>query len=116
LSTKNLLHNIILNNFLLQGYDNSESFVITQDPLESTIADFWRMISEQCITTLVMLSDLKEGSKKCPRYWPDDETTHNHIRVKYSQSESGPYFTKREFNVTNCKVEFQPVKIYFALN
>jgi protein tyrosine phosphatase len=42
----------------MQGYDNSESFIITQDPLESTVADFWRMVSEQSISTLVMLSDV----------------------------------------------------------
>lgn len=42
----------------IQGYDNSESFIITQDPLESTTADFWRMVSEQSISTLVMLSDV----------------------------------------------------------
>ncbi|CAB3382748.1 Hypothetical predicted protein [Cloeon dipterum] len=98
-------HSTYINASFIEGYDNSESFVISQDPLDTTIADFWRMISEQGITTLVMLSDLKEGTKKCPRYWPDDETSHNHIKIKYSQSESGPYFTKREFNVTNCKTD-----------
>jgi hypothetical protein len=49
---------IYLNLLIVQGYDNSESFIITQDPLESTIADFWRMVSEQSISTLVMLSDV----------------------------------------------------------
>ncbi|XP_059488748.1 tyrosine-protein phosphatase 69D isoform X2 [Neocloeon triangulifer] len=98
-------HSTYINASFIEGYDNSESFIITQDPLEGTIADFWRMLSEQGISTLVMLSDLKEGTTKCPRYWPDDEISHNHIKVKYSQSESGPYFTKREFNVTNCKTD-----------
>jgi hypothetical protein len=53
---------IYLNLLIIQGYDNSESFIITQDPLESTVADFWRMVSEQSISTLVMLSDVSTAS------------------------------------------------------
>lgn len=42
-----------------QGYDNSESYIITQDPIQDvTVSDFWRMISEQSISTIVMLSDV----------------------------------------------------------
>lgn len=44
-----------------------------------------------------------DSAKKCPRYWPDDETTYDHILVKYIQSESCPYYTRREFIVTNNK-------------
>lgn len=51
-------HSTYINASFIEGYDNSESFVITQDPLETTVTDFWRMISEQCISTIVMLSDV----------------------------------------------------------
>ncbi|XP_076237870.1 protein tyrosine phosphatase 69D [Calliopsis andreniformis] len=98
-------HSTYINASFIEGYDNSESFVITQDPLETTIADFWRMISEQSISTIVMLSDLNEGPRKCPRYWPDDEGAHDHIRVRYIQSESCPYYTRREFSVSNMKTD-----------
>ncbi|XP_033338390.2 protein tyrosine phosphatase 69D isoform X1 [Megalopta genalis] len=98
-------HSTYINASFIEGYDNSESFVITQDPLETTIADFWRMISEQCISTIVMLSDLNEGPRKCPRYWPDDDAVYDHIRVRYIQSESCPYYTRREFCVSNTKTD-----------
>lgn len=53
--------------FVIQGYDNSESFIISQDPImEVTVADFWRMISEQSINTLVMLSDVSQSNSMCP--------------------------------------------------
>lgn len=42
----------------MEGYDNSESFIITQDPMDETIGDFWRMISEQSINTIVMISEV----------------------------------------------------------
>ncbi|KYN41587.1 Tyrosine-protein phosphatase 69D [Trachymyrmex septentrionalis] len=98
-------HSTYINASFIEGYDNSESFVITQDPLEITITDFWRMISEQCISTIVMLSDLNEGPRKCPRYWPDDETDYDHIRVRYIHSESCPYYTRREFCILNTKTD-----------
>lgn len=52
-------HSTYINASFIESYDNSESFIITQDPLENTIPDFWRMISEQCISTIVMLSDVR---------------------------------------------------------
>ena len=91
-----------INASFVEGYDNQESFIISQDPLEHTCGDFWRMISEQSITTLVMMTEI--GDSKCPRYWADDEIQYDHILVKYIQSESCPYYTKREFQVTNCKI------------
>ncbi|XP_069693184.1 tyrosine-protein phosphatase 69D isoform X2 [Periplaneta americana] len=109
-------HSTYINASFIEGYDNSESFIITQDPLESTIADFWRMVSEQSISTLVMLSDLGDGSKKCIRYWPDDEISHEHIRVKYIQSESCPYYTRRELSVTNTKTDENVVVTQFQYN
>ncbi|PNF23076.1 Tyrosine-protein phosphatase 69D [Cryptotermes secundus] len=109
-------HSTYINASFIEGYDNSESFIITQDPLESTIADFWRMVSEQSITTLVMLSDLGDGSKKCIRYWPDDEISLEHIHVKYIQSESCPYYTRRELCVTNTKTDENVVVTQFQYN
>lgn len=47
-----------INATFIEGYDNSESFIITQDPLEETIGDFWRMISEQSTNTIVMISEV----------------------------------------------------------
>ncbi|GLH05083.1 Tyrosine-protein phosphatase 69D [Gryllus bimaculatus] len=74
-------HSTYINASFIEGYDNSESFIITQDPLELTIPDFWRMISEQSVSTLVMLSDLGDGIKKCLRYWPEDEIQHEYIHT-----------------------------------
>ncbi|XP_017137165.1 tyrosine-protein phosphatase 69D [Drosophila miranda] len=94
-----------INASFIEGYDNSETFIIAQDPLESTVGDFWRMISEQSISTLVMISEIGDGQRKCPRYWADDEIQYDHILVKYVHSENCPYYTRREFYVTNCKID-----------
>ena len=31
--------------------------------MESTVADFWRMVWEQCANTIVMITNLSEGGK-----------------------------------------------------
>lgn len=91
-------HSTYINASFIEGYDNNESFIISQDPTEATISDFWRMIAEQGISVIVMMSELGEG--KCPRYWPEDENaTYDHISVRYFQAESCPYYTRREMYV-----------------
>ncbi|XP_031337800.1 tyrosine-protein phosphatase 69D [Photinus pyralis] len=92
-------HSTYINASFIEGYDNSESFIITQDPVEATITDFWRMISEQGVNVVVMLSEI--GDNKCPRYWPEDESFYDHIKVRYVQAESCPYYTRRELFVKN---------------
>ncbi|XP_041761127.1 tyrosine-protein phosphatase 69D isoform X1 [Anopheles merus] len=92
-----------INASFIDGYDDENNFVITQDPMEDTIFDFWRMIFEQRIKTIVMFSEIGDGPNKCPRYWADEEMKYENLLVSYIQSESGPYYTKREFTVTNCK-------------
>lgn len=46
--------------YIPQGYDLAESFIVTQDPMENTIADFWRMVFDQEVTTIVMLSEVRK--------------------------------------------------------
>lgn len=48
-----------INASFIEGYDNTESFIIAQDPMENTIGDFWRMISEQSVSTLIMISEVR---------------------------------------------------------
>ncbi|KAJ8982827.1 hypothetical protein NQ317_010448 [Molorchus minor] len=100
-------HSTYINASFIEGYDNSESFIITQDPIDSTINDFWRMVSEQGISVIVMLSELGDG--KCPRYWPEDETNYDHINVRYMQAESCPYYMRREMIVRSRDGEDQRV-------
>ena len=43
-----------------QGYQQRESFILTQAPLENTIQDFWRMLWEYEVISVVMISSAKE--------------------------------------------------------
>ena len=51
---------------------NDQLFIATQGPLESTIENFWRMVDQERVSLIVMLTHLKEHTKvKCHQYWPD---------------------------------------------
>ncbi|XP_013772332.2 tyrosine-protein phosphatase 69D-like [Limulus polyphemus] len=97
-------HSSYINASFIQGYDRSLSFIITQDPLENTVTEFWRMVKEQTITTVVMLSELGEGQTKCQQYWPrEEEKEYDYIKVKFQNEETRENITKREFQVINTK-------------
>ncbi|XP_050089258.1 tyrosine-protein phosphatase 69D isoform X2 [Anopheles aquasalis] len=105
-----------INASFIDGYDDENNFIVTQDPMEETIFDFWRMILEQRVKTIVMFSEIGDGPNKCPRYWADEEMKYEHLLVRYIQSESGPYYTKREFTVTNCKTNDMIAVTQFQYN
>ncbi|KAJ1347728.1 hypothetical protein KIN20_002861 [Parelaphostrongylus tenuis] len=47
-------------------------FICTQGPLQSTIHDFWRMIFQERIKSILMLCKLcEDGRPKCCIYWPE---------------------------------------------
>uniref|UniRef100_A0A0R3RQ05 Tyrosine-protein phosphatase domain-containing protein n=1 Tax=Elaeophora elaphi TaxID=1147741 RepID=A0A0R3RQ05_9BILA len=49
-------------------------FIATQDPLEWTVGDFWRMIYEKKARTILMQSKRVENNKvKCAQYWPEED-------------------------------------------
>ena len=41
-------------------------------PLPKTLVDFWRLVWQEKPPTIVMITNLEEGTKiKCQRYWPE---------------------------------------------
>ena len=89
--------------FSFQGYDRWLTFIITQDPLSNTLKDFWRMIIEQSVNTLVMLSELGEGQSKCQCYWPfrGFSHTYDYITIRCEDEASNEAFIVRKLTVAN---------------
>lgn len=72
--------------------------------MEHTVNEFWWMIIEQNVSTLVMLAELGEGQSKCHCYWTTDEFDCEFVRVKFVEELVSQYFIKRVFDITHKKV------------
>ncbi|KAF0312425.1 Tyrosine-protein phosphatase 69D [Amphibalanus amphitrite] len=122
-----------INASFIQGYDISETYIVTQEPLERTRADFWRMVLDLEISSIVMLSEdpatvtaapvdiSAAGDSPDPEqppsagapassepYWPalDETVTYDHITVKCMSVKAGPPvapYTWRTFCVSSVK-------------
>jgi protein tyrosine phosphatase len=56
----------------MQGYNHKNEYIATQGPLPNTTIDFWRMIGEQNVHIIVMVTNpVENGMVKCHKYWPE---------------------------------------------
>ncbi|XP_013791926.1 tyrosine-protein phosphatase 10D-like isoform X2 [Limulus polyphemus] len=60
----------------IPGFYSPREYIATQGPLPGTIDDFWRMVWEQNVTIIIMVTQCVErGKTKCEVYWPTDTET-----------------------------------------
>ncbi|KAK3730664.1 hypothetical protein RRG08_016539, partial [Elysia crispata] len=80
--SKNQSHYI--NASFVKGYSADKLYIAAQAPNDRTLDDFMRMIWEQKVDRVVMLTNLfEEGKKKCSMYWPlDGEKGFGEVSVK----------------------------------
>ncbi|CAI8052760.1 Receptor-type tyrosine-protein phosphatase alpha [Geodia barretti] len=64
-----------INGSYVDGYSQPGKFLATQGPLPVTVVDFWRLVWQERAPTIVMITNLVEGTKiKCHQYWPDKDS------------------------------------------
>ncbi|CAG5077013.1 Similar to Ptp69D: Tyrosine-protein phosphatase 69D (Drosophila melanogaster) [Cotesia congregata] len=89
-------------NFVL-GYKERKKFICAQGPMDNTVCDYWRMIWEQHLELILMLTNLEEYSKtKCAKYWPDKDETKNFgdITVEHVRQRTFSDYVVRELKMT----------------
>lgn len=90
-------------NFVL-GYKERKKFICAQGPMDTTVNDFWRMIWEQHLELILMLTNLEEYSKtKCAKYWPDKtegDKTFGDVSVTHIQETRYSDYIVRELKIT----------------
>ncbi|XP_035994694.1 receptor-type tyrosine-protein phosphatase beta isoform X3 [Fundulus heteroclitus] len=85
-----------INASFVPGGGSERDFICTQGPLPNTVADFWRMVWEQNVRVIVMVTALRQKSTiMCDKYWSVEEGTvyHGLFQVTTVTRKQGPdYF------------------------
>ncbi|XP_061185070.1 receptor-type tyrosine-protein phosphatase epsilon-like [Saccostrea echinata] len=70
-TSEDLTSNYINANYI-GNFEGHREYIACQGPRVNTLVDHWRMIWQENIEYIVMLTNLIEGPKvKCHQYWPD---------------------------------------------
>lgn len=89
-------------NYVL-GYKERKKFICAQGPMDTTVEDFWRLIWEQHLELILMLTNLEEYSKtKCAKYWPDKDESNKvfgNIVVSHIQETRYSDYILRELKI-----------------
>uniref|UniRef100_A0A8C7YEU1 protein-tyrosine-phosphatase n=1 Tax=Oryzias sinensis TaxID=183150 RepID=A0A8C7YEU1_9TELE len=88
----------------MPGYQSKKEFIAAQGPLPGTVNDFWRMIWEKNVRTMVMLTRCNEqGRVKCEQYWASGVKSCGDIIVKTTSDIILDDWTIKDFNIKNVK-------------
>lgn len=87
---------------VLQGYLKRRAYISTQGPLAHTVKDFWRMVWEQHVSVIAVVTQFVEkGREKSYRYWPSARATEEYgtTHVTFEAERDAPSYTVRRFLV-----------------
>uniref|UniRef100_F7DYM2 Receptor-type tyrosine-protein phosphatase C n=2 Tax=Monodelphis domestica TaxID=13616 RepID=F7DYM2_MONDO len=94
-----------INASYVDGFKEPRKYIAAQGPREETVDDFWRMVWEQKVTVIVMVTRCEEGNRnKCAEYWPTVEVgtqTYGDVIVKINEHKRCPDYIVQKLNITN---------------
>lgn len=65
-------HSDYVNASYIQSFTKENTYIASQGPNVTSIADFWRMVWQKEVETIIMATNLVDKGKiKCEKYWPD---------------------------------------------
>ncbi|XP_045479500.1 uncharacterized protein LOC123684325 isoform X2 [Harmonia axyridis] len=67
------LRSSYINAIKVDGYQCSQRFIVTQQPMSNTLNDFWRMIHQKNVRVIVSLNDINLKDMKSCTFWPTEE-------------------------------------------
>ncbi|XP_061180793.1 receptor-type tyrosine-protein phosphatase kappa-like [Saccostrea echinata] len=100
----------------IENMEGRRDYIACQGPTANTLIDHWRMIWQEHIEYIVMLTNLIEGPKnKCHQYWPDEneELDLDPFSVDLIQEKVYAYFVMRIMTLRKQKVSESRTVVQF---
>ena len=94
-----------INASYIDGYGKDKEYIAMQAPKPKFINDLWKMVEQENINTIVMLTNLKENNKsKCPQYWPTlGQHKYGDVKVGVKSSSEFSFCVERHFTLKKSK-------------
>ncbi|KAL5486467.1 hypothetical protein EMCRGX_G018950 [Ephydatia muelleri] len=91
-----------INASYIAGYPEPKKFIATQGPLPSTVVDLWRLVWQEGVSTIVMVTNIKEDGKvKCQQYWAESgRQKYGPFSVAITEQKDFADYVIRVFEVT----------------
>ena len=103
----------------IEGINRENEYIATQGPVSSTITDFWRMIIEQEVEIIVMLTGIIEKNiEKCAQYYPfkegvkdvKDKNNNKTFEITNIKTEQMDEYTYRELEISYVSKPSEPIR------
>ncbi|KAK9751442.1 Protein-tyrosine phosphatase [Popillia japonica] len=100
---------IYINAVSVDAFAMPAKFVVTQNPLTSTVGDFWRLVEQKEITMIVCLNQLDFQEKTTCKFYPTS-SAHSmkvvqYLEIKYSGKEVNAHFKVYSVTMSNLQTQ-----------
>ncbi|XP_047204868.1 receptor-type tyrosine-protein phosphatase beta-like isoform X1 [Girardinichthys multiradiatus] len=102
-----------INASYIPGNNFRREYIATQGPLPGTKDDFWKMVWEQNVHNVVMVTQcVEKGRVKCDHYWPFDQDPlyYGDLIVQMLSESVLPEWTIREFRIC-CEQQLSFIRL-----
>ncbi|CAG5126070.1 unnamed protein product, partial [Candidula unifasciata] len=101
-----------INALFVDGYLMKNQFIVTQTPLSTTITDFWKLVYDYSVSTIVMVESLKNEDETCANYWSDTNAKLTEpFVVETTVAYQHDNITLRSFRILNTQHPKKPARL-----